>query len=519
MSSKSAKVANAGSFSPRKVSMKSSFRLSRKASSARIDNATSFSQREPLFFQLLSEDIQLDILSYLDVKSIQSWIQVSNAAREIALNAEDAITVLWKPACERQWPWLQEQIESTSEFVKDALNVLPLHNTDKKGIHVNLPLLLSLAAKHKSTTIDESLFVPTRWSRMRRRHRPIARNVPQDLRFVTLQPKNLLRHQESSGTAATASTDRTNTTASDDTNMCDKTNTIHAVQFIGAVGGRNRSIRADQPLPCPQESVTVAKMIAYEKKQKSFWRKYFHRKHGLEEDELAADVQMWKPFVAPFAVQDFDATTVHLTPRLISYFEVTIMEPVPHDQDEDHDQPQHQQQQHQRQQQQQPSISSDCVVVGIATDDFPLVGRLPGWDTRSYGYHGDDGGIYHGSGEMNKRFGPTFGVGDTIGCGIDYHHRGIFYTKNGRFLGYAFENLSFWTLNNQWFPVIGMDTTCLVACNFGTQHPFQFNLNRMVRDRQQKIITNSIVPKQHQGQDNKNSKKSRRKKAFKLLSW
>lgn len=42
----------------------------------------------------------------------------------------------------------------------------------------------------------------------------------------------------------------------------------------------------------------------------------------------------------------------------------------------------------------------DCVAVGLASTRFQRRQRLPGWDEESYGYHGDDGAIFHGRGNL-----------------------------------------------------------------------------------------------------------------------
>ena len=44
------------------------------------------------------------------------------------------------------------------------------------------------------------------------------------------------------------------------------------------------------------------------------------------------------------------------------------------------------------------SSSVECIAIGLATNEFRSQEKLPGWDYSSYGYHGDDGGLFHGNG-------------------------------------------------------------------------------------------------------------------------
>jgi hypothetical protein len=58
---------------------------------------------------------------------------------------------------------------------------------------------------------------------------------------------------------------------------------------------------------------------------------------------------------------------------------------------------------------------------------------MPGWDPETWGYHGDDGHKFSNSG-MGDSYSETYGIGDTVGCGVDNERR-IFFTKNGKHLG------------------------------------------------------------------------------------
>ena len=144
------------------------------------------------------------------------------------------------------------------------------------------------------------------------------------------------------------------------------------------------------------------------------------------------------------------------------------------------------------------AAASDCIAVGVSTSSFRLKGRMPGWDRHSYGYHGDDGGAFHAGGDMERLFGPKFGgcgnnrgdddgdgdgnaAADTVGCGVDYVKGGIFFTLNGRFLGYGWTDVSDVTDPKvDLYPTVGIDSSRPIACNFG-ERPFEFDLGGFAR--------------------------------------
>ena len=75
-------------------------------------------------------------------------------------------------------------------------------------------------------------------------------------------------------------------------------------------------------------------------------------------------------------------------------------------------------------------------IIGIGfCSQYALVSEMPGWDTAyapTWGYHGDDGEKYEPSGKsVGAPYATKYGPGDVIGCGIDFVHGSIYYTKNG----------------------------------------------------------------------------------------
>ena len=53
-----------------------------------------------------------------------------------------------------------------------------------------------------------------------------------------------------------------------------------------------------------------------------------------------------------------------------------------------------------------------CVSVGMCLNNFTLSGKQPGWDSKSWGWHGDDGKLFYGSGfpDDAQAAGVTFGT-------------------------------------------------------------------------------------------------------------
>ncbi|KAG9314703.1 hypothetical protein JVU11DRAFT_5512 [Chiua virens] len=100
------------------------------------------------------------------------------------------------------------------------------------------------------------------------------------------------------------------------------------------------------------------------------------------------------------------------------------------------------------------------------------VSRLPGWEKNSWGYHGESGTVCSGD-KNGLPFGTPFGVGDIIGCGIDFTQNKVFYTKNGSLLGTVFENVG---KDCDIFPAVGLCyTNESIHVNFG-QETFKYDI-------------------------------------------
>jgi hypothetical protein len=103
-------------------------------------------------------------------------------------------------------------------------------------------------------------------------------------------------------------------------------------------------------------------------------------------------------------------------------------------------------------------------------DEHYKFDRQPGWDPESYGYHGDDGQVYHSEGS-GCPWGPLYTTGDVVGCGVNFLTGEVFFTKNGQFLGVCFKGAKDFEL----IPAVGLHSPGeKVYLNFG-QKPFAFS--------------------------------------------
>jgi len=127
------------------------------------------------------------------------------------------------------------------------------------------------------------------------------------------------------------------------------------------------------------------------------------------------------------------------------------------------------------------------IAIGFSTQKASLE-RLPGWESESWAYHGDDGKTFFGE-ATGIRYGPTFTVGDVVGCGINFNTGQAFFTKNGVDLCCAFRDIR----TSNLFPSIGMKkhTGAWISVNFG-KRPFVFDIDGMMA-REQEFVFRDIM--------------------------
>ena len=405
----------------------------------------------------LVEDAQLLVLSFLDMSSLRAVLCLNHKYRSLVQSGEAALSV-WKPHIQQKWPMMNSM--KNLDCRESLVDLYSLPTAVGDGNAVNLALLLSMTPNGLPTEVDESLLDHPR-RRSHNFHLRSHRRITHQLMRAPMPTKlQVYKPNEATGTP--------------------KQQTL--VRYTGPIGSGDRCIRANHPMPRPIRMMSTWGRPKFLRNDKSAAASLpiQHHNHGSLFDLFCQGARAvsrrgtvdWRPFVAPRLQKD---GTMNVTPGMVAYYEVDILEQPQDDNasttsDDEEDlvppfpPPRHN------------ANTSECVAVGIAAESFHVHSRMPGWDALSFGYHGDDGGIFHSSGGMIERFGPTFGTGDTVGCGIDYIQQGIFFTLNGKFLGYGWKNIGTEFLLNDLYPVVGIDTNALIAFNFGTTKPFKFDL-------------------------------------------
>ena len=128
----------------------------------------------------------------------------------------------------------------------------------------------------------------------------------------------------------------------------------------------------------------------------------------------------------------------------------------------------------------------ECVGIGFTNREinYSNIGYQVGWRYATFGYHSDDGGIFIGNpihSDQEKM--EPWGSGDTVGAGVLFKNNRIkvFFTKNGKFLGF-FTDLHFIDINDYLLtPSISVDNSYPIEVNYG-QDPFIFNINLILQD-------------------------------------
>jgi hypothetical protein len=378
----------------------------------------------------LPVDVHIHICSFLDIQGLRIVMGLNHNCRHLLFSA-DAHS-LWMQKCRSVWEGL---LPSSNYRFVDQFN-LPTAAGRFSKHNVNLPLLISMTPSNLPTKVDESML-----GTGRRTRRTIYR-LRQD-RLVQVSDQQNLYEAELLA-------------------YNDKKDGKRCIRYTGRVGSGDRCIRSNHPFPRPKRKDSIDRMY---KIQPSLLNLLCRGSNAVK----ILCLKNWRPFVSPYVDSDH---SIQLSPRMMAYFEVSIKEdtttepkaPSPLRSEEKH----------------------DCVAIGIATESFSCKGRMPGWDNQSFGYHGDDGGTFHAFGGMVERFGPCFGSGDTVGCGIDYVSRGIFFTLNGKFLGYGWKQIDVEFLENNLYGVVGIDTNDPVSVNYGDS-PFQFDLTNFTTKHEELI--------------------------------
>ncbi|KAJ3144242.1 Ran-binding protein 9 [Geranomyces variabilis] len=110
------------------------------------------------------------------------------------------------------------------------------------------------------------------------------------------------------------------------------------------------------------------------------------------------------------------------------------------------------------------------------------LGTSSGWEQHSWGYHGDDGCFFRGSGRGDN-YGLCFTTGDVIGCIVNFGNGTVSFTKKGAWLGDATRNVAELSATGlDIYLCVGLRSPGeIVQVNLG-QMSFVFDIEKHVRE-------------------------------------
>jgi len=459
----------------------------------------------------LSNDLLVQVFRFLSVQQgdVARCSQVNRRFRWLLTK-----NYVWKQfVCEQIWPYLVEQQQEAAPPAVEFVGV-----DQQRPLYKMYPRM----CERPPTKVDETLFeFPSRWSGDALRAMPdrIARQAASLAAGAAL-----LAEAIASGTNEIGPHLRTVAVEGNSDNN-NNSRRVDAVQYTGKVGYGDRCVRSDHPLPRPtiasaasasnegdEDTTTAAASGPFSSKHspaavKALWNMISSQSSNKNRPPK------WEPVVTAIRTNGGDNSCCwDVSPRYTSYFEVSIRAPpTPLDGDEQAGPTFNSRSRNNTNRNRSSSSSSstnshqECVAIGIATREFRMHSRMPGWDSASWGWHSDDGGLFHGRGSMLQPFDAKYGVGDTVGCGVDYRRSELFFTKNGAIVGKRSlldsddddaggnnvrrrgrdrhnNNNTFDWLRHDVYPVVGIDTNALIECNYGQVRPFEFDVARYDRD-------------------------------------
>jgi hypothetical protein len=120
------------------------------------------------------------------------------------------------------------------------------------------------------------------------------------------------------------------------------------------------------------------------------------------------------------------------------------------------------------------------ISVGFVDEAYPVNKKHPGWVKDSYGFHGDDGSIFHNSG-AGRFYSDRFEAGDVIGCGLNFKTSEVFFVVNGVYQGLAYQGVK----GTEFYASVGFrNPGAKIKANFGYV-PFRFDFHVRSYNHQQ----------------------------------